>query len=542
MLHTLHIKNIGIIDDLTIDFDNGLNVLTGETGAGKSLILGSLNIILGGRFSKEMIRKGETSSFVEACIYTPNSDLAEDGNILVSREISLNGKNLCKVNGRLVTCNELRNTMENILDIHGQHDNQSLMDVSKHISFIDDYSGSSLEVLLKEYSELFTKHKELKKAFIDNYGDDLEKQRTLDLLTYQFNEINEANLIDGEEEDIESKLKIAKDSEKIMQNIVYTENEINSNILSGLENAIKYLTKISDYDEKYNEKLEKIREIFYEMQDVAMDVSSYKDDIDFSIEDIDSLQIRKDLIFSLKRKYGNNIEEINLYRDKIEKEIDKIQNNEKYTEKLKEEIADLENKMLELAKKITEIRKLTSTEISEKVNNELKDLEMKNAKFKILIEDTNNFKSNGMNNLEFLVATNKGEDFKPLAKTASGGEISRIMLAIKSVLTQVDKTSIIVFDEIDTGISGIAAKKVADKIKKISFNKQVLCVSHQPSCASKADHNFYIFKEVKEGKTFTRVKKLTDDEKIEEIARISTGVINEESINHAKFIINTNKL
>lgn len=542
MLHTLHIKNIGIIDDLTIDFDNGLNVLTGETGAGKSLILGSLNIILGGRFSKEMIRKGETSSFVEACIYVPNSDLAEDGNILVSREISLNGKNLCKVNGRLVTCNELKNIMQNILDIHGQHDNQSLMDVSKHISFIDDYAGSSLENLLKEYFELFNKHKELKKAFIDNYGDDLEKQRTLDLLTYQFNEINEANLIDGEEEDIESKLKIAKDSEKIMQNIVYTENEINTNILSGLENAIKYLTKISDYDEKYNEKLEKIRELFYEMQDVAMDISSYKDDIDFSIEDIDSLQIRKDLIFSLKRKYGNNIKEIDLYRDKIEKEIDRIQNNEKYTEKLKVEISDLESKMIDLAKKISEIRRITSTEISEKVNNELKDLEMKNAKFKILIEDTNNFKSNGMDNLEFLVATNKGEDFKPLAKTASGGEISRIMLAIKSVLTQVDKTSIIVFDEIDTGISGVAAKKVADKIKKISLNKQVLCVSHQPSCASKADHNFYIFKEVNEGKTFTKVKKLTDNEKIEEIARISTGVVNEESINHAKFIINTNKL
>ncbi len=542
MLQTLHIKNIGIIDDLTVDFESGLNVLTGETGAGKSLILGSLNIISGGRFSKEMIRKGENFSFVEACIYLPDNSYAEDGNILVSREINVNGKNLCKVNGRLVTVTELKNIMSNILDIHGQHDNQNLMDVTKHITFIDEYAGEELKDILNNYKMEYMEYKKLQKDLLDNYGDDLEKQRTLDLLSYQLNEIDEASLNVGEEDEIEKQLKVAKDAEKIIQNVMFTQDELENKVINGFENTIKYLSKISDYDEKYNEKLERLQGLFYEVQDISLDISSYKDDIDFSTEDVNKLQERRDVIFSLKRKYGKDIEEIFKYRDKIDKEITKIQNLEEYTNSLKEKIEEKKNIMESLANKITAIRKETSLKIEDKVNNELKDLEMKNAKFKIAIDKEKDFKSNGLDNLEFLVATNKGEDFKGLAKTASGGEISRIMLAIKTVLTEIDKTDIIVFDEIDTGISGAAANSVSEKISKISSNKQVLCISHQPSAAAKADHNYYIYKETKEDKTFTNIKKLNEEEVIEEIARISTGVVTEESIKHAMFIKNANKL
>ena len=536
MLQTLHIKNIGIIDDITVDFEEGLNVLTGETGAGKSLILSSLNIILGGRFSKEMIRKGEEKSFVEACIFAPDSEYSEDSNILVSREININGKNLCKINGRLVTVTELKKVMGNILDIHGQHDNQKLMDPANHVDFIDLYAGEEMTAYLNDYKLEYMEYKDLQKELSENFGDDLEKQRTLDLLTYQLNEIDEANLVEGEEEEIEKNLKVAKDAEKIMQNVACTEDEIENKIITGFENTIKYLGKISDYDEKYLDKLERMQNLFYEVQDISMDISSYKDDIDFSNIDINSLQMRKDTIFSLKRKYGNDIAQIFSYRDDIEAQIDKIRNIDEYNNKLRERIKVKEELLLDLGNKIHDLRCKTANNISGKINNELKDLEMKNAKFMVDIVENDTFKSNGMDNLEFKVATNKGEDFKSLAKTASGGEISRIMLAIKTVLSEIDKTSIAVFDEIDTGISGVAAKAVSEKISKIAKTKQVLCVTHQAVLAASADNNYFIFKKIVDDKTFTNIKKLNYDETINEIARIATGVVTEESIEHAKFL------
>lgn len=539
MINTLHIKNIGIIDDITINLNEGFNVLTGETGAGKTLIIGSLQILAGGRFSKDMIRNGEKISFVEMDAYIPNMGYEND-TVIVSREINIKGKNTCKINGRLVTVSELKNFMNNIIDIHGQNDNQSILDISTHIDLLDEYAYTEIKDVKDKYSKLFEEYSNIKLEIAQNYGDDKEKQRKLDLLNYQVNEIENANLKVGEEEELDDRRSVIMSSEKITFNLSDAENKLNNIAIDSINIAIKDLEKIEKYNEEYSKILNRLKDSYYEVQEAARDISYLNSDMYFDENEQNEIEERLNLIKSLKRKYGNNIEEILEYKEKLDKEIYDIKNLEGYINTLKKKMKVLENEMYELSQKMNIIRNEYAQKLSLKINKEFEELEMKNAKFSVKIEYSNDkkFNKNGLDKIEFQIITNVGEEAKSLIKIASGGEMSRFMLAIKCVLADVDKIPVIIFDEIDTGISGIAANATGEKIKTISRNHQVICVTHLASIAAKGDYNYYVCKEIENNKTKTKVKLLSEKEVLEEIARISSGSVTNISIKHAKELRN----
>lgn len=534
MVTTLHIKNVGIIDDLSIDLNNGFNVLTGETGAGKTLIIGSLAILAGGRFSKEMIRNGEEFSYVEANFYCPNNEEAVDGNIIVSREIHLNGRNSCKINGRLITVNELKEFMSKIIDIHGQHDSQLILNPMQHIIYLDKFIGKELNESVCEYIKKLEEYNKLKQELKNTYGEDQEKERRLDLLRYQYNEIEQAKLKQNDEEELQNKHKMMQNAEKLKDNLFEIDTNLNENAIIAISNSIRSLEKIQDCGKEYSEKLSILKNSYYDIQELARDLSYMREEVDFDENERNQIENRLDLIFSLKRKYGNTITEILEFRNKIENEINKIENLDEYHNKIKIQIKNLEQELFKIANQMSNVRTKYAETLSKKINQELKDLEMPNAKFEIKINKTERFCENGIDEVEFMICTNVGEGLKPLTKIASGGEMARIMLAIKNVLADVDEVSTLVFDEIDTGISGKASKAVAEKMKSIAELHQVICITHLPSIAARGDYNYYISKQTKENKTYTSIKLLNEDETIEEIARISSGEVTEIAKAHAK--------
>lgn len=534
MITNLHIKNIGIIDDLEINLNKGMNVLTGETGAGKTLIIDSLGVICGGRFSKEMIRKGENHSYVEINIFAPEDINSVDGNIIVAREIYANGRNMCKINGRLVTVAELKNFMSNYIEIHGQNDNQQLLDSRTHIKYLDSFIGEEIFQLKKVYKEKYIRYNEIKRELRSNYGDEKEKQRKLDLLRYQLNEIKEAKLKVGEEEKLDEKRNIFMNSEKIVKNLSEADMAIGENTIDIIGTAIRALEKIEDIDKKYQETVTNLKESYYQIQEISRDISGYLDNVEFDEQEREEIETRLDTIYNLKRKYGNNIEEILKYSDEIENEIKKIENVDEYNNKLRKEQLQIEKQMIEIGEQISKIRKKYAQVLNERINQELIDLEMKNAKINVKVDyKVNEFYEDGKDQVEIFIKTNVGENENELTKIASGGEMSRIMLAIKKVLAEVDKMSVLIFDEIDTGISGKAAKSVASKLKSISKSHQVLCISHLAAIAASADSNYYISKKVENERTATNVRLLGEQEVLQEIARISSGEINEVTLQYA---------
>ena len=535
MISSLHIRNIGIIEDLSIDFNKGLNVLTGETGAGKTLIIDSLQIISGGRFSKEMIRKGESNSFVELCLYCPENEKAIEGNIIVSREINVNGKNMCKINGRMVTVNELKDFMKQFIEIHGQNDNQNLLDSKLHLKYLDGFIGTEILGKDKEkYRALYNRYLEIKEELKQNYGDDKERQRKLDLLKYQTEEIEQAKLKENEEEGLEEKRKLFLNSEKIVENLTEADSVLSENTIDSLSMAIRALEKIEGIDKKYEKVSNSLKSSYYELQEIARDISGYKEDVYFDEEERNHIEERLDTIYSLKRKYGNSIQEILEYNKQIQEEIEHIENLEEYNNKLKIELKKIEKEMNILGKKMSTVRTEYAEKLSKSINKELVDLEMKNAKINVKVDyKEEEFFKTGKDIVKFYITTNLGEDEKELSKIASGGEMSRTMLAIKKVLADTDKIPVLVFDEIDTGISGKAANSVASKLKAIAKKHQVMCISHLPNIAAVADYNYFISKNVKEERTKTQIRLLKEDEVIEEIARISSGEINEVTLQYA---------
>ena len=536
MITTLHIKNIGIIDDICVDFNKGFNVLTGETGAGKTLIMDSLAIIAGGRFSKEMIRKGEEHSFVEISLYEPEDENAIEGNIIVSREIYANGRNTCKINGRLVTVAELKHFMQKRLDIHGQHDNQTILNPAKHIIYLDKIIGNKIKSKKNKYQELLLEYHNIQAELKKNYGDDKEKQRKLDLLEYQKNEIEQANLKIKEDEELEEKRRITLNAEKISKSLSQAEGGLKEKVIEGLGIAIHSLEKISNLDKNYQEGLENLKAVYYDVEEITIDIRERQMDIDFDEQKTNEIEERLDMINTLKRKYGNNIEEILNYQTQLEEEIKTIENLEEYTNELKEKLEEIKEKMFEISKEMSGLRKEYAKQLEQKVNQELRELEMKQASFKveIIFSKEQEYNQNGLDQVQFLITTNIGEEYKPLVKIASGGEISRIMLAIKTVLSDVDEVQTMVFDEIDTGISGIAAKAVSKKMKEIAKKHQIFVVTHLAVIVASSDYHFFITKETNQQETKTKIRQLTEYDSICEIARISTGEVTETAIKHAR--------
>ena len=533
----LHIKNIGIIDEITINFEDGLNILTGETGAGKSLIIDSINAITGLRMSKDIIKYGESMALVEACFF------CGDETKILTREFFQNGRNVCKIDGRMVTLAELKEVGENLIDIHGQHDNQSLLNEKTHLNLLDSFAEREITEIKEKYKREFEEYKEIREKIKNSYGDPIERARRIDLLKYQKDEILQAKLTESEEAMLEERRNIMMNSEKIVGALRKSYSLFDESILDNIGNVTYELSNISHINEKYETILQTINDAYYALKDASSEILEYAEEVDFDESEQREVEERMDLIFSLKRKYGNDVKKILEYLEQITEELNFLENSEEIIEKMKKELEKKEYALRELAMKIRKKRKEFSEKISQKVNEQLVDLEMKKAHIEFEFKELENFTESGMDSVQILICTNAGEGLKSLTKIASGGEVSRVMLALKTVLCMYDEIPTMIFDEIDTGISGQAGKAVAEKMKIIGKTHQVIAVTHLPVIAASGDANYYIEKNTIDERTFTSVRRLNETETINEVARIIAGNdLSEAVIKHAKELRKTMKI
>ncbi len=563
MLQQLQIQNIAIIDKVEIELGEGLNVLTGETGAGKSIIIDSLKAILGERLSKDLIRAGKDKAVVEAVFIIDDDRLKnffdefgiepeEDGTLIISREFNLSGKSSCRINGKIATVSMLKHAGELLIDIHGQHDNQSLLRTDSHIDLLDSFGDKSVHVLKNKYSDSLNKYREIKNRLKLLSGDENDRERKIDFLKFQIDEIKKAKLKSNEEEDLNKQRTILQNSEKIIATLakVYeligvgskTEKSASDNI----GEAVSIMGEISKLDQRYTEVSKRLEGISFEVEDIICEIRSNMDEVEYNSELLEQIEERLDLFFKLKKKYGDSIEKVKEFMENAQQELNEILNNEELVNKLRDELKRADEELFLVAKEISSKRKAAAKLLEEKIGYELQDLEMKNARLKVNIEfdesidesGARRYNHNGLDKVEFLISTNAGEPLKPLAKIASGGEMSRIMLAIKTILANVDKISTLIFDEIDIGISGKAAQKVGEKMSYISKNHQVISVTHLAQIACMADNNYYIEKSVNARSTSTKVRKLDCNEVKNEVARIIGGTnISDITIKHAEEMI-----
>lgn len=535
MLSNLYIENIAVIEKTSIDFKKGLNVMTGETGAGKSIVIDSINAVLGNRTSKELIRTGAYSAFVSA-EFTNLSEKAlavideagfelEDGELLIRREISTTGKNKCRINGRPATVSTLKEIGVQLINIHGQHESYELMSPELHISYIDKLAG--LESEIEAYQEVYKKYKklsaELKKATVD----ESERERKIDLLKYQIDELEDADLRDGEYEELNEQKAVLQNSEKIIEAIMSSRalmngDEESSGVLENLQEINSQLSDISEYMSEVEPINSRIESAIYELEDCLSELTGLTDLVDTDGGSLDSIEERLDLIYTLGKKYGSTIKEMLDFLDKAKKELNALVMYDENREALIKECDKAYKEAEKLAKALSEKRRATSSEFADKVCEEMAFLDMPNVKL-VVVQEKCELNSLGCDNIEFLISTNPGEPPKPISKIASGGELSRMMLAVKNVLSDKDDIDTLIFDEVDTGISGSAAQKVGLKLREVSKSRQVLCVTHLAQIAAMGNSHFKISKSVRDEKTFTKVEELDHEGRKQELARIIGG-------------------
>ncbi|MGL5641193.1 MAG: DNA repair protein RecN [Paraclostridium sp.] len=553
MILELYMKNCALVDELRLDVDKNLNILTGETGSGKSIIIGALGLCLGGKYDRSFLRKGTEKGLVEALFEINNKKLKtkllengieidEDNQVIIIREIFADGKSISRINGRSVKVSFLREISTYLIDIHGQHQNQVLFNKDTHIDFLDLFGEEKLYESKHDYESTYTEYNEIKKALniLTENKDDMQIQREIDLIKFQINEIESANLSTNEYEDLLKQRDVYRNGEKIYTNL----NNAYSNLYDGSINSVDLISKslgdlnpIAKYDERLNEYNETIERIMYELQDISRDIRNYKESIDFSPYELDQIEQRVDEINTLRRKYGDTVEEILAYKDKVNSRLDEILNRDEKVEELKLKLKEIESILKSKADKLTENRKSIANELQSKLLQELKSLNMKNVVFEVAFNQSN-FTLKGQDDIEFMISFNLGEDIKPIYKVASGGEMSRFMLAFKTILADIDEIDTLVFDEIDTGISGIAAQIVGEKLSVIAKKKQILCITHLPQIAANADTHYCIEKKTSTDRTFTVISKLNDEERKDEIARLIAGSnITEKTMEHASEII-----
>jgi len=559
VLGRLYIKNIALIDELCMDFENGLNVLTGETGAGKSIIIDSINAVLGVRFSKDFIRTGCEKSLIEASFTINNKAVndvldemgiepEEDGTIILSRENWVNGRNSCRINGRMSTVTGLKEIGERLIDIHGQHDNQSLLRTESHIDLLDSFGGKKLLNIKERYSTLLKEHKEIRDKLQSLTMSEYEREKRIDFLKFQVEEINNARLIEGEDEELEARRLVLSNAENIIKalsdsyDVLFSGEVTGKSIFDGLNTAISYMRKIQNFGEAYEKIYKELEDLTYQLADITEDLRKERDLINYDSQELAEVLERLDVINRLKRKYGETIKDILEYCQAKENELGTLLSNQTHIEDLKKKLAQNDAELYKAAVELNSERVKAANILEEKITGELFDLEMKKAKFKVNIifdNDTDmnglhKFTANGLDKVEFMISPNLGEPLKPLSKIASGGELSRIMLAIKTILADVDNIPVLIFDEVDSGISGRVAQKVGEKLAMLSKGHQVICITHLPQIACMADNHFLIEKVSSEDKTTTVVKKLEDEEIPGGIARLLGGAhISEITIKHA---------
>ena len=544
MLSLLHIENIAVIEQADISFDKGFNVLTGETGAGKSIVIDAISAILGQRAYRDMIRTGTSKASVRA-VFTkvPNFPWFEengveyDGETVIQRDIFLDGKNVCRVNGTLVTVAILHKLGIQLINIHGQHDSASLFDEENHLRFLDAFADNG--GLLADYREKFAAVSELRRQIDRMTMDEGEKLRRMETLKYQIAEIEKADLKSGEDEVLEQRRKLLQNSEKLSQGL----EEASEALLGGddsdgaaalLAQAAYALSRIARYSDDYTGFQERLTDLKYQVQDIADEVRDSLDELSYSADELETIEARLDIIHRLRRKYGADCDEILAYLDKAQKELDEIEFADDRVEQLKKKLAKQEKQAWDAALALRKNRQEQGAIMAEKILSELSQLDMPRVQFQCRFRETE-LTSEGADAVAFYLSANAGEDLKPLSKVASGGELARIMLSMKNVLAEKDAVDTLIFDEVDTGVSGRAAQRIAEKLKSLAKHKQVLCVTHLPQLAALADTHMLIAKSEHDGRTYTTVTPLDRKGRAMELARIIGGAhITETTLNSAE--------
>ncbi|QSS98902.1 DNA repair protein RecN [Pontibacillus sp. ALD_SL1] len=562
MLAELSIKDFAIIDEVSVQFREGLTVLTGETGAGKSIIIDAIQLLTGGRGSAEFVRYGTKKAEIEGLFYIDHDrhqafrkaemfgvDIADDGMLVLNRTISANGKSICRVNGKLVTLAILREFGQTLIDIHTQHETQSLMDVDRHIELLDLFDRDQIGQAKSDYLDLYKEFDALKKRYKELSENEQEMAQRLDLLEFQYNELDQANLKPGEDEELEEQRNKLMNHEKIYKglhdgyNALYGEQKA----MDWLSLALSSLENARDYDDEIAKKAEELANHYYMVEELAHGVRNQLDGLEFSEEELDSIESRLNEINRLKKKYGQSVNDILEYAASVEEEIDQIKNKDTHVSKLEQSIQEKAEDVALEAKQLHEVRKEAAIELTKAIHDELKDLYLEKAAFGVDFQSSEGsgqdpvvdgrsvkIGQNGYDLVKFMITTNPGEPLKDIHKVASGGELSRIMLALKRIFSKHQGVTSVIFDEVDTGVSGRVAQSIAEKIHGISAASQVLCISHLPQVAAMADTHLYIRKEVENDRTTTVVEELDVTNKVEELSRMISGAeMTETTKDHA---------
>ncbi len=557
MLHSLYVKQIALIDELNIAFDAGLNVLTGETGAGKSILVDAMNLILGERADRELIRNGCEKAVVEGTLRLPTDAHAawfeENGvdaeeETTISREISISGKNVCRVNGSMVTLAALKSLMDRIVDLHGQHEHQSLLYPANHIHFLDGFGKDKIAPLQQKIEREYRALKEKQRSLNEIGGDDAQRERTMDLLRFQVQEIEACNVQVGEIESLKSERELLNHAQTIEFALgrsyaaLYEGGEEIPSALSMMQSAAHELGQICRFDEKFDTLHQNLQELCYSVEDIAHEVRRAEDGITFDEERQAEIEMRLDALSALRRKYGDAEEDILGFLLDAQQKLEQLEQSETLRVRYAEEIEQHKRKLYEQYEALAKARRSAADKLQKQIARELGDLGMTKARFEIAFAEQPSFEqttfsANGFDQVEFFFSANVGEPLRPLAKIASGGEISRIMLAFKNVAAETDQISTLIFDEVDTGISGKIALVIAQKMASIARHKQVICVTHLPQIAAAADRNFLIEKATKNGSTQATVQQLEEDGAVAEVARLAGGMESEHAMAYARELL-----
>lgn len=538
MLQNLHVKNLALIDECEVEFSDGLNIMSGETGAGKSIIIGSINLALGEKVPKEMLRDNEQTAFVELIFYVENDDVLEklkemeielaegERTVILSRKIT-SQRAVGRINGEAVSVSKMKEVASLLIDIHGQHEHQSLLSKKNHLQILDEYAGSEMKELKIKLSAAYKEYRKLKEEFENSNLDAKERAKELSLLEYEANEIESANLVVGEDEELESKYRKFSNGKKIMEavNGAYTctggENECASEMIGR---AVRELGMASSYDEEVAQLESQLMEIDSLLSDFNHEISAYISSAEFDEESFYELEKRLDEVNHLKSKYGNTIEEILDRLENNNERIAQLNDYDTYLNKLRDSMDKKEAELRKVSEAASQLRRDKSVSLVEAIVEALRDLNFLDVKFEMNFELLSDYTSNGIDDAQFMISTNPGEPVKPLGKIASGGELSRIMLGIKTVMAENDRIESLIFDEIDSGISGRTAQMVSEKMNALGRNHQIICITHLPQIAAMADSHFLIEKSVENSSTFSNIYKLDEESSVNELARMLGGV------------------
>ena len=535
MINHISIKNFAIIENTEIDFRDGLNIITGETGSGKSIVIEAISLALGSRADSSYVRSGAAKAVIQL------AGTLNDEEFVITREISSAGKNLCRINGEIVTLSQVNLLSAKLADIHGQYDNQSLLDPDYHIVLLDSYKHQDTDSLKDEVADKYSLYVKARKELARLLSLEKENTRKLDFYKFEEEEIEKARLIPGEDEELRERIMLLQNSEKIYENIsgayqgMYDESP---SVMDGLSQSVKSIEELSSYSERIASLGQEFSDIYYRLEDVCREIRSIKDSLTFSPAELDEAIARMELIDGLKKKYGSTIEEILAYQEKLQKQLSIAENMDEEKRRLMHQLKAAKEQLLQSCAALTAKRTAKAAELEGAIQSELIDLNFKDAQVKISVEPLSEPSETGMDRAEIFITTNRGESLKPLAKIVSGGEMSRIMLAFKNIISSYDNIPTLIFDEIDNGISGVTASIVGKKLKEISRTHQIICITHLPQIASCGDFNYRIYKDSSDTSTFTHVEMLSPEEKVGEIARLLGGVsVTEATVKAAKELI-----